>query len=109
MNTCDAIYRILRYLEMAMDYDEPDLDCISAKAIGITENRWKLIMEQLASHGYITGVAVERPMVGAITITKYNPRITISGLEFLSENSVMKKARRRRMLPWRLRQSSNST
>ena len=35
-----AIYRILRYLEKAMDYDEPDIERISADAIGITSQRW---------------------------------------------------------------------
>lgn len=92
MNNFSVIYKILHYLETAMDYDEPDMDRISAKALGITENRWVAIMEQLVSFGYIEGVSVKRSADGAVAISECNPRITIKGLEYLAENSLMKKA-----------------
>ncbi len=47
MDNFKVIYRILRYLEKAMDYDEPDMDCISADALGLTKSRWAAIMEIL--------------------------------------------------------------
>lgn len=37
MDNFRLIYRILRYLEKAMDYDEPNLEQVSAKALGIAE------------------------------------------------------------------------
>ena len=42
MDNFKAIYRILRYLEKAMDYDEPDMDQISASALGLTDKRWEI-------------------------------------------------------------------
>ena len=48
MDNFKTIYKILKYLEQAMDYDEPDLDRISADALGISEQRWVAIMEMLA-------------------------------------------------------------
>lgn len=92
MNNFDVIYKILHYLEKAMDYDEPDMDRISAKAVGVTDNRWMAIMEQLAVNGYVDGVSIKRSADGTITISECNPRITIKGLEYLAENSLMKKA-----------------
>lgn len=34
-----AIYRILSYLEQALDYDEPDMSQISSSALGLSANR----------------------------------------------------------------------
>ena len=39
MDNFKVIYRILRYLEKAMDYDEADIDFISASTLGISERR----------------------------------------------------------------------
>ena len=47
MDNFKIIYRILRYLEKAMDYDKADLDFISYAKLGITEQRWVAIMEML--------------------------------------------------------------
>ena len=89
-----VIYKILRYLEQAMDYDEPDLDRISADALGISEQRPAAIMEMLARAGYIGGMTVKRSTDGNVTISNPHPRITLRGLEYLQENSAMQKAAR---------------
>ena len=89
-----VIYKILRYLEQAMDYDEPDLDRISADALGISEQRRVAIMEMLAREGYIDGMTVKRSIDGNVTISNPHPRITLRGLEYLQENSAMQKAAR---------------
>lgn len=39
MDNFRVIYRILRYLEKALDYDEPNMDCISAKALKLSDQR----------------------------------------------------------------------
>ncbi len=46
-----AIYKILKYLKSAMDYDETDIEQISSKVLGISENRWFSRMEMLANNG----------------------------------------------------------
>lgn len=91
MDNFKVIYRILRYLEKAMDYDEPDMDQISASALGLTDKRWASLMEMLASKGYVNGVSVKYSIGGDILVSMSNPRITLEGLEYLQENSMMRK------------------
>lgn len=53
MDNFRVIYRILRYLEKALDYDEPDMNCISAKTMAISERRWLSLLAMLAGENYI--------------------------------------------------------
>ena len=92
MDNFRVIYRILRYLEKALDYDEPNMDCISAKALKLSDQRWMALMEMLSKEGYIDGFSVQRTVDGSILISSSMPRITLKGLEYLQENSLMKKA-----------------
>lgn len=92
MDNFSIIYRILRYLEKAMDYDEIDMDRISSTALKVSEQRWVAIMEMLTTEGYVEGMSVKRSLDGDVTISVSGPRITLKGLEYLQENSMMKKA-----------------
>lgn len=92
MNNFNMIYRILKYLEKAMDYDEADLDFISAEKFGVTQQRWVAIMEMLEAEGYITGLSIKRSIDGEVCYSVSHPRITLKGLEYLQENSIMQKA-----------------
>lgn len=92
MDNFKVIYRILHYLEKAMDYDEVNIDSISASALKITEQRWTAIMEMLAKDGYIEGVSVTRSCDGDVLVSVSSPRITLRGLEYLNENSLVRKA-----------------
>lgn len=92
MDNFRVIYRILRYLEKALDYDEPNMDCISAKALKLSDQRWMALMEMLSKEGYIDGFSAQRTVDGSILISSSTPRITLKGLEYLQENSLMKKA-----------------
>lgn len=92
MDNFKVIYRILRYLEKAMDYDEADMDFISCERFGITEQRWSAIMEMLVKDGYVDGISLKRFVDGEMVISVSYPRITLKGLEYLKENSLMQKA-----------------
>ena len=92
MDNFKIIYRILRYLEKAMDYDEADIDFISASRLGISEQRWTAIMEMLVKEGYIVGIGVKRSAGGDVCLSISDIRITMKGLEYLQENSLMQKA-----------------
>lgn len=52
MDNFRIISKILRYLERAMDYDEPDMDMISPGSLKITDNRWMAIMDQLSKEEF---------------------------------------------------------
>lgn len=91
MDNFSVIYKILKSLEKAMDFDEFDIKQISPDVLRISENRWVKIMEMLVNEGYITGVSVEHFLAGDKLVVN-NIGITLKGLEYLSENSFMKKA-----------------
>ena len=46
----------------------------------------------IAKEGYVNGVQVKYSTDGDCSISFCNPRITLRGLEYLQENSLMKKA-----------------
>lgn len=92
MDNFKVIYRILRYLEKAMDLEEVDTDRISAEALKISEQRWISIIEMLVKDRYIDGVLIKRSSDGYTEVSFSDLRITLRGLEYLQENSLMKKA-----------------
>lgn len=91
MDNFKIIYKILKILEKAMDYDEFDSSLISADAMGISQNRWESIMIMLQDDGYIQGIQYIRS-IGMRGIKLVDVRITLKGLEYLEDNSFMKKA-----------------
>lgn len=86
------IYRILKALEKAMDYDEFDMACISADALKISEPRWIKLMLMLYKEGYIEGMSFKRGLGDNYLVSGSRPEITLKGLEYLNDNSLMKKA-----------------
>lgn len=92
MDNFKIIYKILHILEQAMDLDEFDCELISAEELGISENRRKAILGMLLEEGYIKGAVALRSIGGSgIKIGPGTP-ITLKGLEYLNDNSFMKKA-----------------
>ncbi|WP_413778060.1 YjcQ family protein [Caproicibacterium sp. XB1] len=92
MDNFRILYKILRILEKAMDVEEFDSSTISAESLKISEARWCNLMEMLSDEGYVKGVHVSRPLDNEVLVSVSNPRITLKGLEYLQENSLMKKA-----------------
>ena len=86
-----VIYRILKALEAAMDYDEFDMDMISHEKLGISENRWAALLREMVRSGYIDGISVSVSVDGILAVSISNPSITIQGLEYLENNSLIKK------------------
>lgn len=92
MDNFRIIYKILRSLERSMDADEFNQDLIRADSLGISEPRWKKLMKMLVDEGYIDGVRMIQTNAGEIIIKLVSPCITLKGLEYLNENSLMRKA-----------------
>ena len=91
MNNFKVIYQILKYLEEAMDFSEPDYEPIKSEALGLTEERWEAIIMMLLKDGYIEGVIVKDYIRQKKYISEFEPKITLKGLEYLNENGMMKK------------------
>lgn len=86
-----VIYKILTAFEKSLDLEDFDIDSISAKALGISEIRLLKYLEMLVDAGYLTGIEFEEDITGSIIIKADNPLITIKGLEYLSENTIMQR------------------
>ena len=94
MNNFSVIYKILRLLEKNMDCDELDPESISPEALGISKERRDAILVMLIKNGYIEGLLL-RPVSGEaqpVLRCLENTAITLKGLEYLEENSLMRKA-----------------
>lgn len=89
MDNFGLIYRILSYLEEAMDYEYPNIKFISPETLRITQQRWSAIMAILAHEKYVDGLTMERSAGGAIAVSAGAPRITLRGLEYLE---ILKRA-----------------
>lgn len=87
------IYRILKFLRDSMDFEEFDSEGFTAERFGTNENRFYALLIQLDRAGYIEGLQVTRYIRSGIQVqTPIDVRITLKGLEYLNENSLMKQA-----------------
>lgn len=91
MDNFKAVYKILSVLEKAMDLPEFDLEQIGPDALGVSEQRWGRYIEMMADVGYIKGADVRQTIDGEMMVDMDDLRITLKGLEYLQENSIMRK------------------
>jgi hypothetical protein len=87
------IYKILKILEKSMDLEEFEKASIGHEQLNLSEARWSRIMAMLVNEGYISGIEVWKAMeCNYPRVVFVRPEITLKGLEYLNENSLMKKA-----------------
>lgn len=91
MDNFKAVYKILTALEKAMDLPEFDISQVGPEALGVTQERWNRYIEMMADMGYIKGIALRKDITGGTQVEARNARITLKGLEYLQENSIMRK------------------
>lgn len=90
------IYKILKALRDSMSADEFDESRLSPEKLGTDKNTRDAVLVQLLHAGYIEGpketqyIGDTKPTLTDLQYTK----ITLAGLEYLEENSMMKKAAR---------------
>lgn len=88
------IYRILKILAQSMNDEEFDRGRLGAEALGVSEPMRAQLLKMVAREGLAEGVRViehdgEGPPEVRIT---GRPCITLKGLEYLEENSLMRRA-----------------
>lgn len=91
MDNFKAVYRILATLEKAMDIPQLDIRQIDAKALDVSEMRWARYLEMMTDVGYIKGVQIQTAITGDLMVDAEHIRITLKGLKYLQENSIMQK------------------
>ena len=93
MEEFQIIYRILKILQQSMDLEEFDKENLSAERLGLSEPKWCRLMAMLLNEGFITGGEAWASMdCGYPRVALTRPEITLKGLEYLEENSLMRKA-----------------
>ena len=94
MDNFKAVYKILSALEKAMDLPEFDIMQVGPETLGVSSERWARYLEMMSDVGYIKGVAIKRDILGETRVDATDARITLKGLEYLQENSIMQKVYR---------------
>jgi len=87
-----SIYKVLKTLEHEIDNEDFDFDSISHKVLKISELRWTRLMQMLIENHYIDGLESIYMMGQSYPSFKdMDIRITLEGLQYLEENSIMTK------------------
>lgn len=94
MDDFKVIYRILKHLHEVMDYEDPDMEPIQPEQLRVTPERWEKLMVMLQKSGYVEGLQMYQTLSASQPrlVLPARPQITLKGLEYLAENSFMKKA-----------------
>ncbi len=91
-NDFTLIYKILRITQKGLDYPTFSLECFNLEKLGVNQVRFENIMIMLQNDGFIRGLEVCE-FTGGRSVNGDNIRLTMQGLEYLEENSLMKKAK----------------
>lgn len=92
MDNFKIIYKILKTLEKYMDNEQVPIELISYESFNISKERWSRLIKMMVDNGLLDGIRCIEADGMAVPIVKiYNPAITLKGLEYLEENSMMKK------------------
>ncbi|WP_314396366.1 YjcQ family protein [Leptotrichia shahii] len=92
MENFKIIYKILKSIEESMDYEIFDENVISPEYLGVSKERWKALLIELLDNGYIAGIMKVPIMGNRMDLKIIKPKLTIKGMQYLEENSMMKKA-----------------
>lgn len=89
-----SIYKILRTLQKWRGREDFEVKLISADALKLEFVDWEQLMIELQESGYIKGLVYTQTMSDMFPhiVEPIHPRISLKGIEFLEENSLMRKA-----------------
>ena len=90
-----VMYKILAYLYSCMKAGDKPIErhySHDGDVLCIPYAYWAAIMAELVENGYVKGVVVARTWGGDVVAKPTEPAITMKGVEFLQENSMMRKA-----------------
>lgn len=91
-----VMYKILAYLYDCMKKGiEPRQSAIAhdSDILDIPERYWKQIMMQLVDRNLVAGIAIKR-FDNEAHVMILSPYVTLEGVQFMQENSMMAKAQR---------------
>ena len=83
------LYTGLNALESSLDCEVFEQEMINPNLYGISKPRMNHYLEMIQEAGYIDGVCIREFVDGTKSYDTDKIRITIKGLEYLSENSII--------------------
>lgn len=86
-----TIYKILSIFEKSLDLEKFNSELISANRLNISQIRLEKYLLMLCEAEYIAGYEFEEDIANNLIIKENNPHITLKGLEYLSENTIMQR------------------
>lgn len=86
-----TIYGILSAFEKQLDEASFNLDILKARIWNVSEIRFIRYLKMLLNAGYIDGISIAPLSDNHYYIKSDNATITLKGLEYLAENSMMRK------------------
>lgn len=94
MNNFKAIYKILCLLDKHKGDENFDYVLISASALKTPFEAWEQLMIEIQEAGYIKGLVYTQNLSESFPhiVEPIRPRITLKGMEYLADNSMMEKA-----------------
>ena len=93
MDDFKIIYRILKAIYVSMDYDEFDNNSISPEVLRVSPQKLDALLIMLVNDGLVEGFQVLLTAGGGRGVKiAGKPALTLKGLEYLEDNSMMKKA-----------------
>ena len=89
-----VIYKILKTLQKWRGREDFEVELISAKRMKMEYADWEQLMIELQDAGYIKGLVYTQTLSDMFPhiCEPIRPRITMRGIEYLEDNSFMKKA-----------------
>lgn len=93
MDNFKVIYSILKVLDRNKGDEDFDSNLVSADTLKVPYKDWEQILIELQRNGYIDGVMFTQTLTDKFPhiAEPITPRITLKGMEYLSENTFMKK------------------
>nr|DAS27376.1 MAG TPA: YjcQ protein [Caudoviricetes sp.] len=85
------IYKILSILKSSLDNLKCDIDRLSPQSLNISIEKRDNIIELLLDKNLIKGVIIKKYQDGDSILVLNDIKITLDGLQYLEENSIMKK------------------
>lgn len=95
MDNFKIMYKILRELEKNMGNENFSVETISAEKLKVSFEKWEQLLILMQDEGYIKGLVLSKDLSQSFRhiAEPINPQITIRGLEYLANNSMMGKAK----------------
>lgn len=95
MDNFKAIYKILRLLDKHKGDETFDYAMISAQALKLDFPAWEQLLIEMQEAGYIRGIVYNKGLMDKFPhiAEPIEPTITLKGMEYLANNSMMSKAK----------------